>query len=614
MAFEPSRSWWSNGVLNALSVARANGARLEVAATPFRKAWQWFSSTWLHRFFTATLARRIFAANFLALIALLLSVLYVTQKNSWLIQAKSDSLLSQGEIIAAALAAGSMLDRDGISFPDRLPEIDGRGGPYRDDGFAKLELSLRPDRVQPVLRRLIGPTNTRARVYTEDGTLIADTASMPVKKTDPNPEDRVRTRNAWTRIIATIWRSELPVYREIGSANGTFYKEVRDALLGTKASMVLLSDNYEQIVSIAVPINRKNSILGVLLLSTPPGEIDRIIARERRVILVLAAMALAATLIASWLLRRAVAGPMSRLSSAARQVSLNINARAEIPEFADRTDEVNGLASSFREMTRALYDRIEASEQFAADVAHELKNPLAAASAMAQMLNYAKTDEKRAEVVQQIQGELKRLNRLISDVSNASRLDAELARQETAPLDLRGLLDGVVTMFSDLVRDSGRSVVLEAADVPLLSDGYTVDGHAGRLRQVATNLIDNAISFSPEGGTITVRLIAHGRDVEFAVEDQGPGIPADKLEKVFERFYSDRPQTDGTSGRNSGLGLSISREIVRAHGGRIWAENAPARKGEMPAKQADDAVSSGARFIVRLPKASVRPQTLAWRG
>ena len=612
MSLETRQSWWSGGLQLLRAAARSNRSRLEALLSPLSRGWYWFTSTRLYRFFSATLARRIFAANLLGLIALLLAILYVTQKNAWLIEGKRDSLLSQGEIIAAALAAGPMIDRDGIAFPSQLPELDGRGGPYRDDRFAKLELSLRPDRVQPVLRRLIGPTNTRARVYTEDGTLIADTASMPVKKSDPDPEARVRTRNAWTRIIATVWRSELPVYREIGSANGTFYPEVRVALQGTKTAMVLLSEQYEQIVSIAVPITRKNAVLGVLLLSTPPGEIDEIIAQERRVILILAAMALAATLIASWLLRRAIAGPMSRLSTAARHVGQNINARTEIPEFAGRTDEIGRLATAFREMTGALYDRIEASERFAADVAHELKNPLAAASAMVQTLHYAKSEEKRTEVVRQIQDELKRLNRLISDVSNASRLDAELARQETSPLDLCALLENVTSLFSDLVSDSGRRVALDAAKVPLLSDAYTVDGHVGRLRQVATNLIDNAVSFSPPNGTVTVRLRPVGSEIEFAVEDQGPGIPGDKLETIFQRFYSDRPMTDGTTGRNSGLGLSISRDIVRAHGGRIWAENLPSPAATDTGGAKADA--AGARFVIRLPKASTRPAPFAWRS
>jgi two-component system sensor histidine kinase ChvG len=612
MSLETRQSWWSGGLQVLRNAARANRSRLEAFLGPFSRAWFRFTSTRLYRFFSATLARRIFAANLLGLIALLVAILYVTQKNAWLIEGKRDSLLSQGEIIAAALAAGSMIDRDGIAFPEPLAEADGRGGPYRDKGFAKLELSLRPDRVQPVLRRLIGPTNTRARVYTEDGTLIADTASMPVKRSDPDPEARVRTRNAWTRIIATVWRSELPVYREIGSANGTFYPEVRVALQGAKSAMVLLSEQYEQIVSIAVPISRKSKVLGVLLLSTPPGEIDEIIAQERRVILILAAMALAATLIASWLLRRAIAGPMSRLSTAARHVGQNINARTEIPEFPGRNDEIGRLATAFREMTGSLYDRIEASERFAADVAHELKNPLAAASAMVQTLHYAKTEDKRTEVVRQIQDELKRLNRLISDVSNASRLDAELARQETSPLDARALLDNVVTLFSDLVSDSGRRVVLDAASVPLQSDAYTVDGHAGRLRQVATNLIDNAVSFSPPNGIVTVRLRPVASEIEITVEDQGPGIPEDKLETVFQRFYSDRPMTDGTTGRNSGLGLSISRDIVRAHGGRIWAENMPRTAAVGP--QGLKPASAGARFIIRLPKASSRPGPFTWRS
>ncbi|MET0568111.1 MAG: HAMP domain-containing sensor histidine kinase, partial [Hyphomicrobiaceae bacterium] len=225
-------------------------------------------------------------------------------------------------------------------------------------------------------------------------------------------------------------------------------------------------------------------------------------------------------------------------------------------------------------------------EKFAADVAHELKNPLAAARGTADVLTYAKTDAERQELVEQLQGELKRLNRLITDVSNASRLDAELARQQTAPVDVKATLANVVDVFKDMLEGDTRAIMLDVAG---FGDArtYVANAHEGRLGQVVTNLIDNALSFSPAGGKVAVRLRRVEREIELAVEDEGLGIPPDKLEAIFERFYSDRPQSDQTSGKNSGLGLSISREIVTAMGGRIRAEN----------RRPD----GGARFIVRLP-------------
>ena len=335
--------------------------------------------------------------------------------------------------------------------------------------------------------------------------------------------------------------------------------------------MLLLTDEGKQIVSHAVPIQRRNAILGVLLLSTRPGEIDEILDKERWLTFAAAFMAFCATVMASLLLARTIAGPMSRLSAAAEQVSQSLTAPAELPDFSERRDEVGQMAGAFRKMTAALYRRIEASEKFAADVAHELKNPLAAARSTADVLGYAKTDTERQQLVEQLQGELRRLNRLITDVSNASRLDAELARQRTALVDICMVLRGVVDVFRDMLASDGRRIVFDVADAP--SGIYVVNAHEGRLGQVITNLIDNALSFSPPDGVITVRVRRKGADVEFAIEDEGPGIPADRKEAIFERFYSDRPQSDQTRGKNSGLGLSISREIISACGGSIWAEN-----------------------------------------
>ena len=393
----------------------------------------------------------------------------------------------------------------------------------------------------------------------------------------------------WTRLTRYFFKEPLPVYQEIGTANGMAYPEVRDAVRGLERSMLLLNNKGEQIVSIALPIKRFNDVQGVLLLSTRPGQIDKILREERIVILLLASVALLASVVTSLLLARTVAGPMRRLSAAAEQVSRNIAARAYLPELAGRSDEVGQMAGAFEAMTGALYKRIEASEKFAADVAHELKNPLTAARSTAELLGFAKSEEERAHLVQQIQDELKRLNRLITDVSNASRLDAELARKEMRPIDVGVMLRNVVGIFRDILGDDNRRIVLVIEREPF-GGAFSVDGDEGRLGQVLTNLIDNAISFSPENGTVTVRARSAGRKLEILVEDEGPGIPEDRLEIIFDRFYSDRPATDVTRGKNSGLGLSISREIVQSHGGEIVAEC-----------RRENGEAVGARFIVRLP-------------
>jgi two-component system sensor histidine kinase ChvG len=573
----------------------------------------------LLRFLTRTLQRRIILANTIGLAILLGGIFYLSQYHAWLIDAKRDSLRAQGEIIAAAIAANASVETGRIVLdPDRLPEVEGAKSPFRDDGFAALQLSIAPERVTPILRRLVPPTDTRARVYAHDGTLIVDTAQLLSRGQVARPEatpgmrnGQLKVKNNWTKFLTWLMRGDLPVYREIGTANGSAYPEVRMAMSGSATPMLLVNEKGEQIVSMAVPIQYRKAVQGVLLLSTRPGEIDEVLSEERNVIIALALTAFAATLLASFVLARTIAGPMRRLSEVADNVSRNINARHELPELAQRVDEVGQMATAFREMTASLYRRIEASERFAQDVAHELKNPLTAARSTAEALAYARSPEQQQELVQQIQEELKRLNKLITDVANASRLDAELALQELEPVDLRHVLRGVVGVFRDIHGSSRNPIVLEIVEEAHNPFAYVVQGHEARLGRVITNLLDNAISFSPQDGVITVKARRAGPEIEIVVEDEGPGIPPDKLEDVFKRFYSDRPQTDRTVGKNSGLGLSISREIVNAYGGHIRAANRPLPPGAPSSLPHDQAALrerripgvAGASFIVRLPAA-----------
>lgn len=563
----------------------------------------WFGRLAIVRFFSASLLRRILISNLMGFFILVGGILYLGWFHTWLIDAKLEALKTQGKIIADAIAANAKVVRERIIIDaDALPDSSGKTTTLPYDGLAEFELSIHPEEVTPILRRLIQPTNTRARIYARDGTLIVDTAQTLARwstRNEPNVSDREAppTQNIWTRLTRYLFREPLPVYQEIGTGNGMAYKEVQAALEGEEKNMLLLNRKGEQIVSFALPIRRFNEVQGVLLLSTRPGQIDKILKEERIVILILASIALLASVVTSLLLARTVAGPIRRLSAAAERVSENIDARTQLPEYAGRTDEVAQMAAAFQAMTGALCRRIEASEKFAADVAHELKNPLTAARSTAESLGYAKTEEERIHLVAQIQGELKRLNRLITDVSNASRLDAELARKEMRPIDVTMMVRNVVGIFRDIIGDDSRSVALSAGKEPF-PGAFCVKGDEGRLGQVMTNLIDNAISFSPEGGTVTAYVRAATPFVEIVVEDEGPGIPDDRLVIIFDRFYSDRPATDTSRGKNSGLGLSISREIVLSHGGQIFAEN------RYPEDASADATPSGARFTVRLPMAA----------
>ncbi len=551
------------------------------------------------RFISANLLRRILLANLAGLAIMVGGILILSRYNVWLVDAKQESLRTQGEIIASAIASDARIEQGNIHLDlDQPANQPAAKAQVRDDGFAAMQLSVRPERVTPILRRLIQPTRNRARIYGRDGTLIVDSADLLTKGQLTRPsvetEKKTKTKNFWTRLTAFFIDTELPVYREIGKAKGTSYLEVRKALEGVTTPMLLLSEKGEQIVSMAVPIKKANSILGVLLLSTRPGDIDKILDEQQSYILTLAAVALLATIISSLLLSRTVAEPIRTLSEAADRVSRNIGARQDLPEYTGRSDEVGQLARAFKAMTAALYRRIESSESFAADVAHELKNPLTAARSTAESLVYAKTPEQRDELVRQIQGELKRLNRLITDVSNVSRLDAELARQKMVLVDATEVVRSVARIFRDILSEDPRQIAIRV-EPTTLSPAYMIEGDEGRLGQIMTNLIDNAISFSPPAGTVTVAVRQLPKHVEIAVEDQGPGIPDDRLAVIFDRFYTDRPESEAIRGKNSGLGLSISREIVASHRGEIWAENMTSSPASADAK------SAGARFVVRLP-------------
>ena len=269
-----------------------------------------------------------------------------------------------------------------------------------------------------------------------------------------------------------------------------------------------------------------------------------------------------------------------------------IRSRVEIPDFTRRRDEIGHLSGAFRDMTNALYSRIEAIESFAADVSHELKNPLTSLRSAVETLPLAKTDESRSRLLAIIQHDVSRLDRLISDISDASRLDAELQRQESTPVDFVKLLGTLVAVANEVKRDDGVTVTLRFEGGS--GRAFLVPGHDSRLGQIVDNLIENARSFSPPNGTVRVICRRVKNNIEIAVDDDGPGVRPDVLDKIFERFYTDRPHQG--FGQNSGLGLSISKQIAEAHGGAIWVEN---RTGALDADGMPTVL--GARFVVRLP-------------
>ncbi|MDE2181758.1 MAG: stimulus-sensing domain-containing protein [Alphaproteobacteria bacterium] len=451
--------------------------------------------------------------------------------------------------------------------------------------------SINVEDAAPLMRELLAPTRLRARLYDTNGQLVIDTRNLLARNVVqvaelPPIDDWSRFKHAVSNIYDSIIGvrpfAKLEPYFEAG-IDGRVYREVDSALEGDTVPSERIDEQNRLVLSVAVPIQRFKAIYGVLFVSTEGGDIDNILREERTKLILYLAVALAMMMGSALWLSRTIAEPMRRLAEAADRVRSGRAGRETIPAMSERSDEIGDLAESLSAMTRALYDRIDAIESFAADVAHELKNPLTSLKSAVEMFSRAADDEARLRLMNIVRADVKRIDRLITDISDASRLDAELSRETRSPVDLTRLLETVVEIYGFM--ELPKKIELKL-DLQLPPDA-AVMGRDERLGQVIRNLIDNALSFSPEGGTVTVAARTEDGFAHVTVEDQGPGIPPDNLETIFERFYTERPQEHGF-GKNSGLGLSIARQITEGMNGRIWAENRS---------------EGGARFTVKLPLA-----------
>ncbi|MAZ17542.1 stimulus-sensing domain-containing protein [Oricola sp.] len=560
----------------------------------------------LRRFFGgyifSSLTHRILFLNLAALGVLMSGILYINQFRDGLIDARVESLMIQGEIIAGAIAASANVETNAILIdPDKLLELQaGESIVPNADRFDNLDFPINPEKVAPVLRRLISPTRTRARIYDRDANLLLDSRHLysggqvlryelpDVDESESGLLDRI------DRIVSRIFRRrDLSVYTEQPGGSGTGYSEVMSALAGGRSQIVRISEQGELIVSVAVPVQRFRAVLGVLQLSTQGGDIDKIVKAERFAMMRVFAVAVIVNIILSIALAGTIANPLRRLAAAAVRVRRSIRLREEIPDFSSRQDEIGNLSVALRDMTNSLYARIDAIESFAADVSHELKNPLTSLRSAVETLPLAKNDDMRKRLTDVIEHDVRRLDRLISDISDASRLDAELVREDASIIDMARLLRELTDILGQSVAEGRGALKLHVEKLPAGVKGFFVAGHDLRIGQVITNLVQNAFSFVPEkGGRVDIRLAMEPRFIVVRVEDNGPGIRAENIENIFERFYTDRPGPD-QFGKNSGLGLSISRQIVEAHGGTLTAENIPGGRGGQPA---------GACFIMRLPR------------
>ncbi|KAA9007090.1 sensor histidine kinase [Histidinibacterium aquaticum] len=521
------------------------------------------------------LARKIVTFNLLALIIMVAGVLYLNPSRDNLGYQRAASLVYEAELIANV-------------FEAQLPP--GATGPLGTGGTVDPALTL--DALD--LRSGID-----VYVFDPNLTLLASTEGQeqmqrrPVEGLDLDPE-----RTVVTDALSRLWRSAAGLFQPdevAGPIDGERLARLTVEPALTGATQVVETEDAEgQVVHIVTaPVLSGDRAIGAVSLASADGEIDALVRREREQLLQMFLVGVAVSVALSLMLASTIANPIADLSAAA-EIGRDRNARkmsprrVRIPDLTGRPDEIGRLSGALRGMVAALYGRIETNEQFAADVAHEIKNPLASLRSAVGTLRLVKREDQRDQLLDVIDHDVRRLDRLVSDISNASRLDAELVKEEEESFDLLKMLGNLAEHLGREADEKGVEFITDLPDGPI-----EIQGLEGRLAQVFVNLITNAISFCEDGDAIRLWVRRRDNRVLVVVEDTGPGIPEGALTKIFKRFYSERPANH--FGNNSGLGLAISKQIVEAHGGVIWAENI------RPTEADPTSDPLGARFVVGLP-------------
>jgi len=540
------------------------------------------------------LVRFIFISHLVGLLVLVIGASTTSRFSQTLIDAKVEDLSVQTAMLTTLLG-------DSASGIGSLSELD-------------------PDAATVFLRRVDLPEQWRVRLFDKSGSLIADSAALdssikvtelaPLNVDPPSVPLRVKVREkvqsfTTEKIAALPWR-----VKERASLRRDVKSDVRKAFLGETASGARYDDMDNLIVSVTMPVRRVQNVLGAVTLES--RDVERIVQAEQRALMPILGLAFLASLLSSLALTLFIARPIRRLARAAEFVSRSRKKRDTIPDLSRRKDEIGDLSLVMREMTNGLYDRIDDIANFAADVAHEIKNPLTSLRSASDTLRVAKTPEQRDKLIDIIQSDVTRMDRLISDISKASKVDANLARESADTIDARLILQALEEFYQQTLETDAVNIryVAPDKDEPLYIRAFETP-----FAQVLRNLIDNAVTFSPEGGTVILKITQEQADTKrvadkrgqdktrsnkprkdkrprivITVEDEGPGIPPDNLETVFERFYTERP-AGAQFGSHSGLGLAICRQIVQAHRGYIYAENKP---------------DQGARFVISLPQQGVQ--------
>jgi two-component system, OmpR family, sensor histidine kinase ChvG len=511
------------------------------------------------------LARKIIVFNLMALVLLAVGVLFMNPFRDSLALQRQLGMVRQAELISSVYEAHLRSGNTGFDFRIPLQDIE----------------------IDPVLEVF---------VFDPTGALLASRVGQGTGSLVTNPGQPT----ILTDFLEGVWNVVTVLFRQ-GRAERTETIDPADnaraAFEGARGGDVVtrVTRNGEGSIyfTVATPITVAGDLVGVVAITSDSQEIDRLVRYEREQILQMFVLAVVLSISLSLMLASTISNPLSDLAAAAevgrdRDSRRVAPSRVRIPDLAARPDEIGRLSIAMRGMVSALYDRIDANEQFAADVAHEIKNPLASLRSAVGSLRFVKKDEQRDKLLDVVEHDVRRLDRLVSDISNASRLDSELVKEEEEEFNLLKTLSNLCQYLSQQAGEKGVDFII---DLP--SDPISIHGLEARLAQVFVNLVTNAISFCEDGDAVRVWARRRENRVLIVVEDTGPGIPEQALTKVFKRFYSERPQAD--FGKHSGLGLAISKQIVEAHGGVIWAENI------RPTAADPTSEPLGARFVVGLP-------------
>lgn len=540
----------------------------------------------------SSLTVRILSVNIIAIMILGLGILYLGQYTDSLIEGELESMRTEARFISAALSEGTV-----------RPVFQMSRDPYEDP--IEIE-AVKPDLARRMVRRLGENGVSQIKLFSVDGTVLADTnlligsggagsvvhAEQLEAHTDEMSIGQLFDKSASRFLDIIPMQTNLEYFPSRQISDITSFVDSRKALHGQISAHAWKQPNGKIILTAAAPVQKIRQVLGVALLIRDGTDLENKIAEIRIDVFRVFLGSLGITVMLSIYLSGVISQPLKKLADAAEAVRLGKGRQMEIPDMTERGDEIGELSFVLREMTQALWNRMDTIERFAADVSHEIKNPLTSLKSAVETVSRVNDDESRKKLMDIVHHDIKRLDRLISDISSASRLDAELSRDEMDEVELRAMLEGLADAYKKPLdraqqKDTSNKIVINIDN----SKDFYILGNEERLGQVFGNLISNALSFSPSDKPIKINIDENDETYTIVIEDQGPGIPENKIGTIFERFYTERPNTE-SYGNHSGLGLSISKQIVEAHGGQIWAEN----------KKDSGGNRMGAKFFVRLNK------------